>query len=104
MTFKQTKDVAEVLAKLPEHCFLQDPIEPTHVHLLKRGSVGYWLFRVKQTPEEAKAFCASHNEGVTPAQLAAMEAGSHFGWDIPGANPDNYDANGRPQCDRAQAA
>lgn len=33
-------------------------------------------------------------EGVTPPQLSAMHAGSMFGWHVPAANPDNYDAAG----------
>ena len=34
--------------------------------------------------------------GVTKAQAAAMEAGSMFGWHVPGADPKNYDDNGLP--------
>lgn len=32
--------------------------------------------------------------GVSRAQAAAMFMGSMFGWDTPGANPNNYDENG----------
>ena len=35
------------------------------------------------------------NEGVvTVAQRKAMEWGSIFGWDVPAANPDNYNPDG----------
>ena len=29
--------------------------------------------------------------GITPAQTEAMKVGSMFGWDVPGADPKNYD-------------
>ena len=34
--------------------------------------------------------------GVTRAQEAAMVAGSMFGWQVPGADPKNYDDQGQP--------
>ena len=33
--------------------------------------------------------------GVTPAQAEAMLAGSMFGWNVPAANPKNYDKDGK---------
>ena len=35
--------------------------------------------------------------GADKAQIAAMEAGSLFGWHIPAANPNMYDENGLPR-------
>ncbi len=34
--------------------------------------------------------------GVTKSQAAAMKAGSMFGFDVPGADPANYDKQGFP--------
>lgn len=60
-------------------------------NVLKRGVQGYWLFRVKATPEDATAYAARMNEGnCDAAQLEAMEVGSMFGFDVPGADPDQY--------------
>ena len=33
--------------------------------------------------------------GITPAQTEAMKVGSMFGWDVPGADPKNYDETGK---------
>lgn len=33
--------------------------------------------------------------GVTQVQEECMKIGSMFGWDVPGANPNNYDKDGR---------
>lgn len=40
------------------------------------------------------ADAANADRGITKAQARAMEAGSMFGWDVPGADPRNYDENG----------
>ena len=35
--------------------------------------------------------------GVTPAQRQAMEIGSMAGWDVPGADPKNYEIQRKEQ-------
>ena len=76
---------------LPEHCFYAPEELPGQLVILTRGVIGY-------TPCDKfpVSKCAEFNEGLTPGQVAAMIAGSMFGWDIPAADPANYDAEGRP--------
>lgn len=85
-------------ARLPLICYGTHPSDQTLV-MLKAGEVGYW-----PTEGYSMGFFKSWDEvadmlneqrGISKAQRAAMEAGSMFGFDVPGANPANYDANGR---------
>jgi hypothetical protein len=78
--------------KLPEQCFtiLRTTGEPI---LIKRGENGYRAVQqpaVDKSLVTAKAFVheMNTNAGVTAAQVLAMENGSMFGWDVPGADPD----------------
>ncbi len=82
---------------LPEACFaaLAATGETVVIH---RGVMGY-------TPTGQHPMDVSDREGVdalneqigvTKAQAAAMLAGSMFGWTCPGADPANYDEQGRP--------
>ena len=63
--------------------------------VIKRGEKGYYRWEAlghlgeNTTPEEL-----NERFGVTPAQRQAMEIGSLVGWDVPGANPANYDETG----------
>lgn len=72
------------LAKLPEMCAtrLLSTSEPI---VIKRGEVGFWPMPDGMTIDGINSLF-----GATPAQIAAMEAGSMFGWDVPGADPDRY--------------
>ena len=49
-------------------------------------------------PEIAQAIVDEYNEqiNVTKSQAAAMLAGSMFGWEVPAADPKNYDEQGQP--------
>ncbi|AMK23219.1 MULTISPECIES: hypothetical protein [Sphingomonadaceae] len=91
---KATLDTAERrlanLARLPEMCaaFLPSSGEPI---VIKRGEPGYWPL-----PEGMTADRINATFDASPAQIAAMLAGSMFGWHVPGADPGRYDETGRP--------
>lgn len=82
-------DPANPAPHLPEMCATYCPstLEPM---VIKRGQAGHWPLPDGMTVERINAvFHAS------PAQVAAMAAGSMFGWDVPGADPTRYDGQGR---------
>lgn len=76
------RDILAVLTDLPEFCYARMPGTGAPI-ILKRGHVGYWPAGGNRNVEEA-------NAGLTAAQVAAMAAGSHFGFDCAGADPLNY--------------
>ena len=82
----------QMAERLPEMCMARLPSDGSPI-LIKRGQEGYRPYN--QDPDKFNEVT-----GVTPAQCEAMVAGSMFGWDVPGANPDNYDEEGRPVSSR----
>ena len=78
----------QMIAALPEVCMSRLLSDNSPI-LIKRGQEGYRPYNAD--PDEFNRVT-----GVTPAQREAMIAGSMFGWDVPGANPENYDEDGRP--------
>lgn len=81
------------LAGLPETAYGVEPSSGNTI-IIKRGERGYYDPGYGVQPEGTVA-TLNTRMGVTPAQAAAMEFGSMFGWDVPGANVDSYDENGR---------
>lgn len=86
---------------LPDWCY-------TYVHsandigIVRRFENGYWPVDDRSIPNPVDrndgvklADKLNAEIGVTKAQAAAMSHGSVFGWDLPVANPANYDENGR---------
>ena len=73
--------------KLPEHCYsrLASTGEPI---LIRYAEKGYYPITL---PEESTVEGMNESIGVTEAQRMAMEAGSMFGWRVPGADPKNYE-------------
>lgn len=97
-----TNDVLENLKKLPDMCAKPHPYNGT-VIIIKRGVMGYYdapallqyaSGRGLTTAEKIEAFNEAH--GATKRHIAAMEVGSMFGWEIPAADIDLYDDDGKP--------
>ena len=82
------------LTKLPEMCYTV--LKSTNeLIVVKRGEKGYYPQREENAPWAPESVDHLNERlGVTKAQEMAMQAGSMFGWDIPGSDPDNYDEDG----------
>lgn len=91
--------VHDTAGGLPENCFATLPSDASQIIGIQRGVIGY-----KPMPHVKPNQLAALNEGLTRAQLEAMEAGSMWGWDVPGADPANYHADGRPMNKAERAA
>lgn len=81
---------------LPRFCYsyLRDSHEIIRINC---GESGYYKTdTIITSEEEAQAIVNKYNSklGVTIAQRKAMEVGSMFGWNVPCADPNNYDADG----------
>jgi hypothetical protein len=90
--------ITPLRSSLPEQCY-SALLDTGAVVILKRGETGYYKTDIPfQDKESAKQLVAEYNTklGVTKAQSEAMKAGSMFGFEVPGADPKNYDENGTP--------
>ena len=89
--------VIPLRSSLPDKCFSY--LESTgEMIVITKGEKGYiptGASGENMTPREA-VDAANKTIGVTKAQEAAMVAGSMFGWQVPGADPKNYDEQGLP--------
>lgn len=89
--------VIPLRSSLPDKCFSY--LESTgEMIVITKGEKGYTPTGIYPQDASPKEGVASVNEanGVTRAQEAAMVAGSMFGWQVPGADPKNYDDQGQP--------
>ena len=87
------------LNKLPRECYHVMEVSNEIIRVV-RGMQGYYpTFISVDSREQALALADEKNRelGVTKAQAEAMFVGSLFGWNVPGADPDNYDENGVPK-------
>ena len=84
---------------LPELCF--STLQTTgQLICIRRGESGYYPSEWDTEDKERNVELADElNEklGVTPAQRQAMEIGSMAGWDVPGADPKNYEIQRKEQ-------
>ena len=86
------------LAKLPEECFSTSQMTGEPIGIV-RGQMGYRPIREIGGGLNVQQANALLN--VSPAQEAAMVAGSMFGWHTMAANPDNYNDDGTMKRDFA---
>lgn len=101
--------VIPLRSSLPESCFVYLPTEHA-IGLVKKGEDGWYRTDIPCEPtlEENKALVEKLNadKRVSKAQVAAMSAGSMFGWDTKAADPANYNEDGvlqKRQRDRGDA-
>ena len=83
---------------LPEKCYAVLP-SGDEIIIVKKGESGYYhTDKYGHDRAEALAIVDECNEsgGVSKAQAAAMLAGSMFSWEVPAADPKNYDEQGQP--------
>lgn len=84
--------------RLPEQCLTLMP-SSGEVISIHRGESGYHKTDITaDSPELLRSYVDAVNreKGVTRAQESAMLAGSMFGWGTRGADPRNYDNEGKP--------
>lgn len=90
--------VIPLRSSLPEQCYGILP-STGEIGMIKKGETGYYRTDIGMgSKDENAALVEKYNQkaGVSKAQAEAMLAGSMFGWDIPAADPKNYDENGAP--------
>ena len=89
--------VIPLRSSLPDQCF--STLRSTgEIVVVKKGESGYYpvglpnhgLERNREKVDQLNSL-----EGITPAQEAAMTAGSMFGWDVPAGDPKNYNEKGQ---------
>lgn len=81
---------------LPGSCLSVSNLDGSLIYIT-RDEKGFRPAGDNADPGHYRAHADRENEadGVTKAQEAAMVHGSMFGWNTPGADPRNYDENGR---------
>lgn len=90
------RSLGQILADLPEKAFKDNPKNgqfntEAPVIAFKKGENGYYPVFTDFTAAELNA---GQTPQVTKAQAEAMYMGSLFGWDVPAADPLNYDEEG----------
>ncbi|MDD4474933.1 MAG: hypothetical protein PHV95_03950 [Eubacteriales bacterium] len=84
--------------KLPVMCYSTLP-STGELIVIKRGENGYRKADHRMSGcDSSRSYADMVNKklGVSKAQEAAMIAGSLYGWNVPAADPKNYDTDGHP--------
>jgi hypothetical protein len=81
-----------MFANLPYVCYAILPSTQETI-IVKRGIDGYW--RACDECQHVSVDELNARIGVTKGQSEAMLVGSMFGWDVEGANPANYNKDGK---------
>ena len=77
---------------LPRYCYAYLPTTQEEIRIDIAES-GYTPMGKNENDGNVKKM--NQELGVTPAQAKAMQIGSMFGWDVPGADPKSYDDKGK---------
>jgi len=79
---------SDAFDRLPRVCLARQPgsDDPIRIH---RGAKGYY-----QTYPQTDVDRFNADRGITAVQVECMLTGSMFGWDVPGADPINYNDDG----------
>lgn len=83
---------------LPDQCYSIMP-STGEIIVIKKNERNYYNPNIPAaSKEEAREIVDEYNAklGVTRAQEEAMRTGSLFGFHVPGADPKNYDKDGKP--------
>jgi len=73
--------------KLPANCYALYPATPHQIVLLTRSQMGYRPVGIPRADAAARVAKYNADLGVTEDQVLAMLTGSMFGFDCPGADP-----------------
>lgn len=84
--------IMDTINRLPEFCYSVSETTGELI-IIKRGESGYYSCSLStDSAEKNKELMSFNNQklGVEETVRRAMEFGSMFGWDCPGANPDSW--------------
>ena len=98
---EQERFAPKVAEGLPELCF-STLASSGQLICIRRGESGYYPSQWDTGDKERNVELAdelNERRGVTPAQRQAMEIGSMAGWDVPGADPANYEIQREEQTE-----
>ena len=98
---EQERFAPKVAEGLPELCF-STLASNGQLICIRRGESGYYPSQWDTGDKERNVELAdelNERRGVTPAQRQAMEIGSMAGWDVPGADPANYEIQREEQTE-----